>query len=79
VNAWPSLPLEDWVDTRETVHLWTQILGKLKLTASPFVNQWWSVGLQLTARGLSTGLVPATPPCRCSTPTRHPLRPGSRT
>ena len=58
MNAWPPLPLEDWVDTLETVHLWTQVLGRFKLAASPFVNQWWSVGLQLTAHGLSTGLVP---------------------
>jgi len=58
-EAWPELALDDWVDTRETFHLWTQMVGKVQLELRPFLNQWWEVGLSLTARGLSSGLVPA--------------------
>lgn len=57
-QTWPELVLEDWLDTRETVHLWTQIVGKVQLEMRPFVNQWWEVGLILTARGLASGLIP---------------------
>lgn len=58
-EAWPELALENWVDTRETFHLWTQMVGKVQLELRPFLNQWWEVGLTLTARGLTSGLVPA--------------------
>ncbi len=58
-SAWPPLKYETWGPTRETVHLWTQVLGKIKLALTPFLNEWWNVGLSLTARGLSTGLMPA--------------------
>jgi hypothetical protein len=58
-QAWPPLGLEDWVDTQETFHLWTQMVGKVKLDLCPFINQWWEVALSLTARGLSSGLIPA--------------------
>lgn len=57
-GAWPGLASE-WSDTRETVHLWLQVVGKVKLALCPFVNHWWEVGLTLTARGLTTGLMPA--------------------
>jgi hypothetical protein len=57
-QAWPPLALEDWVDTQETFHLWTQMVGKVKLDLCPFINQWWEVALSLTARGLSSGLIP---------------------
>ncbi len=57
-EAWPELALEDWVDTRETFHLWTQMVGKVALELRPFLNQWWEVGLTLNSRGLSSGLVP---------------------
>lgn len=58
-EAWPELTFEDWVDTRETFHLWTQVVGKVQLELRPFENQWWEVGLSLTSRGLATGMIPA--------------------
>jgi Family of unknown function (DUF5996) len=54
-DAWPQLPYEDWTDTRETLHLWMQIVGKIRLAMSPWVNHSWHVTLYLTARGLTTG------------------------
>ena len=44
-EGWPALPLPDWLDTLETLHMWTQIVGKVKLELTPFVNEWWNVGL----------------------------------
>jgi hypothetical protein len=57
-EQWPPLPLEDWVDTRETLHLWTQIVGKLRLEGATPVNHWWHVTLAVTERGLSTMPIP---------------------
>lgn len=54
---WPTLVVEDWQDTRDTVHLWTQIVGKVKLAATPMVNHWWNVPLYVDARGLTTSLM----------------------
>jgi Family of unknown function (DUF5996) len=56
-EAWPSLPVEDWADTRDTLQLWTQIVGKVRLASSPLLNHWWNVPLYLTARGLTTSLM----------------------
>ncbi len=57
-EAWPPLPYEEWEDTLGTLHMWTQIVGKVKLELSPFLNEWWQVAFHLTARGMSTGLIP---------------------
>jgi hypothetical protein len=57
-NAWPPLPYEDWKDTYATLHLWLQVVGKVKLVLSPWINHSWHAALHLTARGLSTGPVP---------------------
>ncbi len=57
-QLWPALPLADWKPTRDTLHLWTQMAGKLRLKLSPAVNHWWHVPLYVTARGLSTGAMP---------------------
>ena len=57
--AWPDLTLEGWADTRDTLHLWTQIVGKVRLALEPMVNQWWQVPLYVSARGLTTSLMPA--------------------
>ena len=46
---WPALPYADWKDTCETVHMWTQIVGKVKLALCPFLNEWWQVTLLLTS------------------------------
>ncbi|HEX4438541.1 MAG TPA: DUF5996 family protein [Thermoanaerobaculia bacterium] len=57
-DAWPALPLEAWKDTCETLHLWTQIVGKVRLSQMPFVNHSWNVTLYVDARGLTTGAMP---------------------
>jgi len=53
-EAWPALPLEAWQDTYATLHMWTQIVGKIRKTLTPLVNHWWNVTLYVTARGLTT-------------------------
>src|SRR5499426_113907 len=53
-EAWPALPLEEWEDTRATLHMWTQIVGKVRLAQTPLVNHWWNVPLYVSARGLTT-------------------------
>ena len=58
LTVWPSLPLEAWRETYATLHLWTQIVGKVRLTQSPWVNHSWHVTLYLTARGLTTSPIP---------------------
>jgi hypothetical protein len=53
----PPLPLADWADTMATVHMWTQIVGKVRLQLSPLVNHWWNVPMYVTSRGLTTSLM----------------------
>lgn len=53
-EQWPPLPLEQWKDTYATLHMWTQIVGKIRLGLTPLINHWWNVPLYVTARGLST-------------------------
>ena len=60
-QAWPELPLAGWQDTRDTLHLWTQIVGKVRLALEPMVNHWWQVPLYVSARGLTTSLMHAGP------------------
>jgi hypothetical protein len=55
---WPSLRYAEWSDTKETLHLWTQIVGKIRMEKMPPVNHWWHVTLYLTSRGLSTLPIP---------------------
>ncbi len=57
-SAWPKLALEEWKDTLATLHMWTQIVGKLRLVQSPLVNHWWNVTFLVTPRGLTTGSIP---------------------
>jgi hypothetical protein len=57
-ETWPSLPLGAWSDTCATLHMWTQIVGKIRLAQSPWVNHSWHVTLYVTARGLTTGPIP---------------------
>ncbi|HEV7664983.1 MAG TPA: DUF5996 family protein, partial [Chloroflexota bacterium] len=56
--TWPALPYAAWQPTLATVHMWTQIVGKVKVELTPFLDQWWNVAFALTARGLSTALIP---------------------
>src|SRR5580658_6164889 len=58
---WPSLPLHEWRDTYRTLHMWTQIIGKIRMTLSPPLNHWWHVTLYVNSRGLTTGPVPYPP------------------
>ncbi len=58
LEAWPSLPLEAWADTSATLHLWTQIAGKVRLAQSPWINHSWHITLYVTARGLTTSPIP---------------------
>jgi hypothetical protein len=53
-NIWPELPLAEWKDTYETLHMWTQIIGKIRLKLTPLENHWWNVTLYITPRGLTT-------------------------
>jgi hypothetical protein len=57
-RSWPQLPFAEWQDTRLTLHLWTQIIGKIRLSLTPWVNHSWHTTLYLTARGLTTSPIP---------------------
>jgi hypothetical protein len=56
-ECWPALPLGDWKDTYATFHMWTQIVGKIRLELTPKVNHWWNVPLYVSSRGLTTSLI----------------------
>jgi len=56
-NSWPELPYREWKDTCETLHLWTQVVGKVRLALTPWLNHSWHVPLYLNARGLTTSLI----------------------
>lgn len=57
-DCWPALPLDSWRETCTTLHMWTQMVGKVKLRLMPLVNHWWNVALYVTARGLTTSAMP---------------------
>jgi hypothetical protein len=57
-TAWPRLRLSDWTETRDTLHMWTQILGKIAMAHAPLLNHWWQVALRLSPCGLTTLAVP---------------------
>ena len=57
-DAWPALPPAEWHETCETLHLWTQIVGKTRLAFAPMQNHWWQTTLYLTPRGLTTSAIP---------------------
>lgn len=58
MSNWPSLRVQEWTPTRETLHMWLQIVGKVRLAKAPMVNHWWQVPLYVTPRGLSTTAIP---------------------
>jgi Family of unknown function (DUF5996) len=60
MRDWPALPLDEWRDTRDTLHRWTQIVGKIRLELTPLQNHWWNVTLYVTARGLTTSKMPCS-------------------
>jgi uncharacterized protein DUF5996 len=55
---WPALPLEEWEETYHTLHMWTQIVGKIRLGLAPLQNHWWNVALYVNTRGLTTSPIP---------------------
>jgi hypothetical protein len=55
---WPALPFAEWGDTCATLHMWTQVIGKIRLVQTPWVNHSWHVTLYLTSRGLTTSPIP---------------------
>jgi hypothetical protein len=57
-SPWPDLPLSAWSETCDTLHRWTQIVGKVRLALAPLVNHWWNVTLYVTSRGLTTSPIP---------------------
>jgi len=58
LDPWPALPLESWKDTCATLHMWSQIVGKVRLALTPLVNHWWNVPLYVSSRGLTTSAIP---------------------
>jgi Family of unknown function (DUF5996) len=57
-EAWPELPLAAWQDTYDTLHMWTQIVGKVRMTLTPLINHYWNATLYVSARGLTTSAIP---------------------
>src|SRR6202050_5338084 len=57
-ESWPALPSNVWADTYATLHMWTQVVGKVRLALAPRVNHWWEVPLYVSARGLTTSPIP---------------------
>ncbi len=60
-SVWPELPVASWQPTRDTFTLWLQVLGKVRIARTPLLNHWWNCPFYLTARGLTSSLVPGTP------------------
>ena len=58
LEVWPALPLKDWKGTYATLHMWTQIVGKIRLAQTAPLNHWWNVTLYVTSRGLTTSAMP---------------------
>ena len=57
-TRWPELPWHDWEPTISTLHMWLQVIGKVRLALTPPLNHWWHVPLYVTARGLTTSPIP---------------------
>jgi hypothetical protein len=57
-DVWPALPLAAWKETRDTLHMWTQIVGKIRLALAHHMNHWWHVAFYVTSRGLTTSPMP---------------------
>ncbi|MET0698285.1 MAG: DUF5996 family protein [Mycobacterium sp.] len=57
-NGWPSLRVDDWEPTRRSLHMWSQIVGKVRLAHAPLLNHWWQVPLYVSPRGLTTSAIP---------------------
>ena len=53
-QSWPALPLAEWRDTYDTLHMWTQVVGKIALATTPLSNHYWNIAFRLTSRGFET-------------------------
>ena len=69
LESWPALPYDAWKDTYATLHMWTQIVGKVALALAPPINHSWGVAMQVTPRGLSTVALPHDRRCSPSSST----------
>src|SRR6266567_9362302 len=58
-SPWPPLPFDEWQATYETLHMWTQVVGKIRLVQTPWINHSWHTALYVTARGLTTSPIPS--------------------
>ena len=58
MERWPALRYDDWKESLATLHLWTQIAGKIRLRLTPLINHWWNVVLYVTPSGLTTSPMP---------------------
>ena len=58
LEDWPALRVDEWAKTRDTLHMWSQIVGKIRLAQAPMINHWWQVTLYVSARGLTTSAIP---------------------
>lgn len=58
-GRWPELAVSQWADTRDTLHMWLQVVGKIRMALTPLINHWWNVPLYVSARGLTTSLMHA--------------------
>ncbi|MDQ2966517.1 MAG: DUF5996 family protein, partial [Chloroflexota bacterium] len=56
--AWRPMPWHDWADTIATIHMWTQVVGKIRMAQTPPLNHWWHVPLYVSSRGLTTSAMP---------------------
>src|SRR3989441_415362 len=59
VDLWPPLAYTGWRDTLHAVHMWTQVVGKIRLAPTPLTNHWWNSTLFVTPRGLTTAMIPS--------------------
>ncbi len=57
-ERWPALRAADWTETRDALHMWTQVVGKIRLAAAPMINHWWQTALYVSPRGLTTSSIP---------------------
>jgi hypothetical protein len=57
-TGWPTLPAAEWAETRDTLHMWSQIVGKVRLALSPMINHWWQATFYVNASGFTTSLIP---------------------
>jgi hypothetical protein len=58
MRSWPALPLAEWRETRDTLHMWTQVVGKIRMALTPLINHWWNVPLYVSGHGLTTLAIP---------------------